>query len=208
MLTGASPDLFLQNNAATLKFAGATPSDMRMTAIMPICDSSTGVKLGSSRGPTSSDPPFLDGTTSSIRLHSAVLGLTFLALLAADASLALLAAGAFSLPHPDPPGPPRPLWPLHVVLLPKRFEHCCPTSSFIIACLICSRHPSLCGFASAQLRHTASLKVVGDSVLHEPHFSPDAETTSSVLPRIHGWNCQSVFDWNRLAPQPRWIRLP
>ena len=40
--TDASPNLFLQNNSAKLKFASATPRDMKITAISltPICDSS------------------------------------------------------------------------------------------------------------------------------------------------------------------------
>ena len=67
-------------NSATWKFASATPSDMKITAIslMPIFDSSAGGRFGSSGGPISSDPRFLDGTTSSIRPLSAVLGLMFL----------------------------------------------------------------------------------------------------------------------------------
>ena len=150
--------------SATLKSAGATPSDTRTTAnsLIPI-DASAGVRLGSSGKPISSDPRFLDGNTSSIRLLSPVessrgtsnRGLTFLALLAADASLSLLVAGwshclmrawaASTLVATDccsPAGETR---------CSAACNLCWPTASFIIACLMRSRHPSLCGFVSAPI---------------------------------------------------------
>ena len=172
---------------------------MRITAIslMPICDSSAGVRFGSSRGPISSDPRFLDDTTSSIRPLSAVLGLTFLALLATDASLALLAAGRL----------------VHCLIraLLGRFDSRCHRRLFSCrrASLLRRTQPLLAhvvihhclsdAFSASfgmRFRFSAHLRHIGESVLRELHFSQDVEPTGFAIPRLHDWNCLSVLDCN------------
>ena len=115
------------------------------------------MRLGSSGGPISSDPRSLYGNTSSVRPLSAVLGLTFLAVLAAGASLALLAAGAWLIASSGPSWAASTLVatdgcpPAGDTRCSTAYNLCWSTSSFIIACLMRSRHPSLCGFASQRL---------------------------------------------------------